>query len=91
MLIASSAIGDLLLTLTRVTAVKKDDNGEFLIAYHLTFTDMPTMKTYTHVYEGENDAIYAFAGVLVADEEHGGTLHRVLTALGDSPAQSFLP
>jgi len=64
MLIATFALGDMVSTLVVRHKLSDDD----MDVYHLTSTDSVTDKTYTKVYNSENDAVRAFCAAIVSDE-----------------------
>lgn len=85
MLIGSFMLGDLLTTLTRRKALSADDHD----CYHLTSTDVVTDKSYTKVYQYENDAARAFCAAICADEPDLTKPCEVLRA--DPAMKPFLP
>ena len=66
MLIASISIGDSLLTLTAIQSLDKTADPQ--ITYNLTHTDLPTDKSVTLSFTGENDAVRAFCAWIASDE-----------------------
>jgi hypothetical protein len=88
MLIGTVCCGDTLVTLTKVFPLETKEKS----TYNLTFTDMPTDKTYTKSYTGENDAMTAFAAWIIADQEAPfAEVTSALKELRDSPAQKYMP
>ncbi len=85
MLIATLSVGDALITLVGVVPLAKEDMGN--VTYNLTFTDIPTDKSYTKSYVSENDALHAIAAWIAADDGEGfPTIKRVLNDLRNDPA-----
>lgn len=68
MLIASLSVGDSLVTLVMVTPLSGEEIARGYRTYNLTFTDIPTDKSYTKSIVGENDAMVALAAWIVADD-----------------------
>jgi hypothetical protein len=93
MLIACASVGDALITLVAVTPITPDLNKQMRDrTYNLSFTDLPTDRTYTHSIVGENNALHAFAAWIAADDGPGfPTIQRMLDELRNSPARKHLP
>lgn len=90
MLIATCCVGDMLLTLTVVIPLDAKELSDGRRTYNLTFTDIPTDKSYTRSIEGEAKALEMFAAWIVADDPEAIMLR--LQELREDPAAArYLP
>jgi hypothetical protein len=82
-------LGDTVVMMVKSQSLDKADPIPF--HYTLVFRDMPTGQTAEISYEGENDAVQAFAAWLVADEFDVGFLDKIREDLYAKLPRVFRP
>jgi hypothetical protein len=92
MIIATLGVGDDVVTLYESTALMADEKGSFAKTYNLSVVDSATDKQFTQVFNGEREALIAFAAIIVADMwPPFKEIEDALAFLRDSPMNRFLP
>lgn len=91
MLIASLAIGDTLVTLTCVIPLDREELQHGIRSYNLTFTDIPTDKSYTKSFSEENLAMQCLAAWIAADDPVENIRVATEALYSDPDMKPFLP